>query len=60
MGSLGHELQHAIEALSQPSITNGAQLYNFFRREAPTDNNRFETAAAINVGDAVRAELRVR
>jgi hypothetical protein len=60
MGSIGHELQHAIEALSQPSITNGAQLYNFFRREAPTDNNRFETAAAINAGDAVRAELRVR
>jgi hypothetical protein len=31
IGSLGHELQHAIEALSRPSITNGAQLYNFFR-----------------------------
>lgn len=60
MGSLGHELQHAIEALSQPSITNGAQLYNFFRREAPTDNNRFETAAAINAGNAIRDELRVR
>jgi len=60
MGSIGHELQHAIEALSQPSITNGAKLYNFFRREAPTDNNRFETAAAINAGDAVRDELRVR
>ena len=60
MGSIGHELQHAIEALSQPSIRNGAQLYNFFKREAPTDNNRFETAAAINAGDAIRDELRVR
>jgi hypothetical protein len=60
MGSIGHELQHAIEALGQPSITNGAQLYNFFKREAPTDNNRFETAAAINAGEAVRGELRVR
>ena len=60
MGSIGHELQHAIEALTQPSITNGAQLYNFFKREAPTANNRFETAAAINAGDAVRLELRGR
>jgi hypothetical protein len=59
MGSLGHELQHAIEALSQPSTTNGAKLYNFFKREAPTDDNRFETKAAINAGDAVRDELRV-
>ena len=53
MGAIGHELRHAIEALSQASITNGAQLYNFFKRDAPTDNNRFETAAAINAGDAV-------
>ena len=57
MGSIGHELQHAIEALSQPSMTDGAKLYNFFRRAAPTDNNRFETAAAIKAGDAVRHEL---
>jgi len=38
MGSIGHELQHAIEAFS--------------------DNNRFETTAAINVGTAIRDELR--
>ena len=31
MGSIGHELQHAIEALSQSSIRDGAQLYNFFK-----------------------------
>ena len=43
MGSIGHELQHALEALSQPSTSDGARLYNFFGREAPTDNNRFET-----------------
>jgi DNA-directed RNA polymerase specialized sigma subunit len=33
-------------------------LYSFFRRYAPTDNNRFETTAAINVGTAIRDELR--
>jgi hypothetical protein len=38
MGSIGHELQHAIKTLS--------------------DNHRFETTAAINVGTAIRDELR--
>ena len=60
MGSIGHELQHALEALSQQSIRDGAQLYNFFRRTAPTDDNRFETAAAVNAGHTVRDELGVR
>jgi hypothetical protein len=60
MGGIGHELQHAIEGLSQPGITNGVQLYYFFRREGQTDNDRFETKAAIMAGDAVRDELRER
>jgi hypothetical protein len=60
MASIGHELQHAIEALSEQALTNGVQLYSFFGRLAPTDNNRFETTAAINAGDAVRDELRGR
>jgi hypothetical protein len=58
MGSIGHELQHAIEALSDVAVVNGTMLYNFFRRYAPTDNNRFETTEAINMGNAVRDELR--
>jgi hypothetical protein len=58
MGSIGHELQHAIEALSDASVVDGTMLYSFFRRYAPTDNNRFETTAAINVGTAIRDELR--
>jgi hypothetical protein len=58
IGSIGHELQHAIEALSDPSVTDGAKLYNFFRRYAPTDGNRFETTAAVNIGNSIRDELR--
>ena len=60
MGSIGHELQHAIEALSQRSITDGDKLYNFFKRIAPTDDTRFETAAAERAGDDIRHELRGR
>jgi hypothetical protein len=57
-GSIGHELQHAIEALSDVAVVDGTTMYNFFRRYAPTDNNRFETTAAINAGNAIRDELR--
>jgi hypothetical protein len=58
MGSIGHELQHTVEALSEPATVNSVDLYNFFGRIAPTSANRFETNAAINAGEAVRAELR--
>jgi hypothetical protein len=57
MGSLGHELQHAIEVLSEPAVTNGVTMFNFLKRIAPTDSNRFETIAAVNAGNAVIDEL---
>jgi hypothetical protein len=60
MAAIAHELQHAVEALSESGVTTGLLLYNFFKRFAPTDNNRFETTAAIDAGDDVRGELRRR
>ena len=60
MGSIGHELQHTVEALSEPNTVNSLRLYNFFTRTASTVHNRFETAAAITAGDAVRHELGAR
>ena len=60
MASMGHELQHAVEALSEPGVTSSVRLYNFFGRLAPTYNTRFETKAGIYVGNLVREELRVR
>ena len=58
MGSMGHELQHAVEALRESGVTNSARLYHFFNRMAPSDGQRFETSAAERVGNAVRHELR--
>jgi hypothetical protein len=60
MGSLGHELQHAIEVLGEPGVTNGVTMFNFLQRMAPTDSSRFETTAAVNAGEAVIYELRTR
>jgi len=57
MGSIGHELQHTVEALSEPNTVDGVRLYNFFTRTAVA-GERFETRAAIAAGDAVRHELR--
>jgi hypothetical protein len=58
MVSMGHELQHAVEALSEPGVTDSIGLYNFFDWFARHDGGRFETDAALHVGDAVRNELR--
>ena len=58
MAALGHELQHAIEVLAAPEVRDGVTMFSYLKRTAPTDNNRFETTAAINAGNAVYDELR--
>jgi len=56
--SLGHELQHVVEALGDPTIKDGPTMFNYMKRMAPTDNNRFETTAAVGVGNSVYDEMR--
>jgi hypothetical protein len=60
MGAIGHELQHAIEVLSEPAVTNGVTMFNFLKRTAPTDRLQFETTAAVDTGNAVVDELMER
>jgi hypothetical protein len=58
MSSLGHELQHAIEVLSDPYVTNNTLLFRFYQREGRTSrDDRFETRAATEAGLAVYEEL---
>jgi hypothetical protein len=60
MAQIGHELQHAIELLSDPHVTDGVSAYFFFDRLAPggptSDRGRFETVAAQRAGLNVRHE----
>jgi hypothetical protein len=60
MASVGHELQHAIEVLSDPHVTDGVGAYSLLERIAPagpiSDRGRFETAAAQRAGFDVRRE----
>lgn len=64
--AIGHELSHAIEVLSQPNLTTGADLFFFYDRARRTNSGArltgavFETDAAIRAGDAVHAEIKAR
>jgi hypothetical protein len=58
MGSIGHELQHAIEVLGNSKVTDAKALYFFYERNGIRRGNRFETKAAIRAGNDVRAEVR--
>ena len=58
LGAIGHELQHAIEVLSDRFVTSSTKMYFFYRRYAPTARERFETPDATDAGNAVERELR--
>ena len=60
MAALGHELQHAVEVLSDPAVTNDRAIYFFYQRVGPTGSERFETTAANRAGLDVFAEVRSR
>jgi hypothetical protein len=56
--SIGHELQHAAEALSDPKVNSNRAIYFFFhQRDMSTPSGGFETREAIRVGMDVMAEL---
>lgn len=57
VGSIGHELQHALEVLTHRGIRSGSAMTLFYKKEASNDGGHFETDAAIKIGNAVRAEL---
>ena len=58
LASIGHELQHAVEALSDPHVTDNRTICFFFDRIGSFRLGRFETHAAIQAGLKVSAELR--
>ena len=53
---IGHELQHAMEVLSNPTVRSRAALVNFFDRIGKTGLEWFETAAAVRTGRNVAGE----
>jgi hypothetical protein len=57
MATIGHELRHALEILTEPTVRTTEQAYLFYAREAATNREAFETAAAIRAGLTVEQEL---
>jgi hypothetical protein len=58
MASIGHELRHVVEVLGDPGVRSRASLYFFYKREGFTGlTGTFETKAAVEAGDAVKAEV---
>lgn len=55
--SIGHELQHALEVLSDSTITTDVGIRAFFLIHGLKIRGVLETRAAIAAGDAVRDEM---
>lgn len=61
MATIGHELQHVIELLTEPGVRSSTAAYLYYMREAPTARDSFsafETPAAVRTGLAVERELK--
>jgi hypothetical protein len=59
MGSIGHELRHAVEVLGDPTVTSKGAMYFFYNRIGRRGTkSSFETEAAVAAGNAVRSEVR--
>ena len=59
MATVGHELQHALEVATQPSVRDIASFAALYVRigDQPTRSDRFDTAAAREAGRRVRNEM---
>jgi hypothetical protein len=56
IASIGHELQHALEALSNPNVRTSFGLSSFFQQIGPEGPRKLETPEAIQAGLAVDKE----
>lgn len=58
MGLIGHELRHAIEILGEPNVVDAVSMYFLYQRIGRLGTHTaFETEAAVQAGNAVRAEV---
>jgi hypothetical protein len=46
VATIGHEMQHAVEVLRDPSVRSGEAMYFLFARIGPVSSGPFETTAA--------------
>jgi hypothetical protein len=56
-GSIGHELQHAVEVLSDRSVTSMASMLSFYQGDGRNGARSYETEAAVDAGLTVAREI---
>lgn len=57
-GTVGHELQHAIEVLSNRAIKTESALFLYYSRNGISRRRAFETDGAVKAGNSVLIEVR--
>ena len=57
MSNIGHELQHAVEVLSDRNVRSFSAMTLLYKRICNACGRRIETDAAIAAGEVVRSEL---
>jgi hypothetical protein len=60
IGAIGHELQHAVEVLSNPAVNDYSSMYLFYKLNADQigTSTSYETKAAVKTGEDIIAEIR--
>jgi hypothetical protein len=60
MPTIGHELRHVIELLSDQAVTNYSSMYFFYKLKGdrPGTSTSYETNAAVRTGEAIAREIR--
>jgi hypothetical protein len=56
-GSIGHELQHAVEVLSDRTVTSMASMLAFYQADGRNGAQSYETRAAVDAGLSVAREI---
>jgi hypothetical protein len=56
-GSIGHEIQHAVEVLSDRSVTSMASMLAFYQGDGRNGARSYETEAAVDAGLSVAREI---
>jgi hypothetical protein len=57
IGSIGHELQHVVEVLSDRSVTSSASMLAFYQGDGRNGARSYETSAAVDAGLTVAREI---
>lgn len=56
-GSIGHELQHAVDVLSDRSVTSTTSMLAFYQGDSRNGARSYETSAAVDAGLTVAREI---